>query len=301
MELLQLRYFVEIARYESMKEASARLYVSQPSLSQSVRRLENELGVELFRHEGRNLRLTEQGRVFFLGAEKALRELDNACGRLDGHALQGNVTLGTYMPIVPLADCLKAFVAEYPYITFDIYMVSSGLAGFDPGALDMLLYYQQSNHLDFHEHVEIGVAERRWILPAGHPLENRESLSMSDMEQEAFVSMRWGKDQLEELFQDYSHAGVTPLVRYRTNSFRIKQEIMEAGLAVGSSNDLLAGTAGKNCVSVRQEGTSEKLYLGWRAECYQSPAARAFSEFSRDWFLSPEHRFTASPRHNDTL
>ena len=42
MELLQLRYFVEIAKHESMKEASKRLFVSQPSLSQSVRRLEKE-------------------------------------------------------------------------------------------------------------------------------------------------------------------------------------------------------------------------------------------------------------------
>lgn len=289
MELLQLRYFVEIARYESVKEASQRLFVSQPSLSQSIRRLEKELGVELFRHEGRNIRLTEQGRAFFLRTERALRELDIACGEIDGEALQGHITLGTYMPIAPILQCLKAFVERYRYITFDLYAVSVGLTGFDPGTLDALLYYEQSNHLDFHEHVQIGVVERRWVLPADHPLSDRESLTMSDLENEPFVSMIWGGGQQEELFQDYAHAGITPQIRYRTNSFRIKQELLSAGMAVGSSNALLTQSMGEKCVSIRQKGNDERLYIGWRAECYLSPAALAFSHFCRDWFSVAEH------------
>ena len=118
MELLQLRYFVEIAKHESMKEASKRLFVSQPSLSQSVRRLEKELNTELFRHEGRNIRLTEQGRSFFLRAERALRELDQGFGEMDGSALQGHVNIGTYMPVRPITECLKEFARTCPFVTF---------------------------------------------------------------------------------------------------------------------------------------------------------------------------------------
>ena len=291
MELLQLRYFVEIAKHESMKEASKRLFVSQPSLSQSVRRLEKELNTELFRHEGRNIRLTEQGRSFFLRAERALRELDQGFGEMDGSALQGHVNIGTYMPVRPITECLKEFAGAYPCVTFSIIMVSSGLSGFDPKTLDALLYYEQSNHLDFHEHVQVGETERRWVLPAGHALQGRSPLSIKDMENEEFVSMIWGGGQEEELFQNYRHAGISPRIRYRTNSFRIKQELMEAGMAVGSSNDLLIQNSRNQCVTVRQEGDPERLFLGWRAEAYLSPAAMAFSKFCRDWFQTPGHQY----------
>ena len=292
MELLQLQYFVEIARQESVKEASKRLFVSQPSLSQSVRRLETELGVSLFRHEGRNIRLTEQGRRFFLRAEQALRTLESARSELDGKELQGRVRLGTYMPIRPLLSCLKQYTENYRYVTFDITMVSSALSGFDPGTLDLLMYYEQSNHLDFHEHIEIGETERRWVVPKNHPLAGRSSLGMNEMEQEAFVSMVWGDGRQEELFQEYAHAGISPQIRYRTNSIRIKQELLGAGMAVGSGNDLVIGKSQENFVVIRQEDRPrERLYLGWRAECYLSPAALSFVRFCREWFAEPAHQY----------
>lgn len=293
MEILQLRYFVEIARHESITQAAQRLFVSQPSLSQSVRRLEKELGTELFRHEGRNIRLTEQGRRFFLRAERALRELDTACSEIDGQALQGHITIGTYMPLSPILECLRAFSKQYPYITIDIYLVSAGLSSFDPGSLDALLYYAQSNHLDFHEQIRIGAVERRFVVPAEHPITSRDMLSMSDLESACFVSMMWGAGGQEELFQDYSHAGIAPHIRYRTNSVQIKNELMGAGMAVGSSNDLLCRSLSgcPECVVVRQKGTAEELFLGWRAECYRSPAAQAFALFCQTWFSEPEHHY----------
>ena len=115
--------------------------------------------------------------------------------------------------------------------------------------------------------------------------------AIKDMENEEFVSMIWGGGQEEELFQNYRHAGISPRIRYRTNSFRIKQELMEAGMAVGSSNDLLIQNSRNQCVTVRQEGDPERLFLGWRAEAYLSPAAMAFSKFCRDWFQTPGHQY----------
>ena len=93
------------------------------------------------------------------------------------------------------------------------------------------------------------------------------------------------------MFQNYRHAGISPRIRYRTNSFRIKQELMEAGMAVGSSNDLLIQNSRNQCVTVRQEGEPERLFLGWRAEAYLSPAAMTFSKFCRDWFQTPGHQY----------
>ena len=73
MELLQLQYFVEIAKLESVTNTAKKLRVSQPSLSQTMRRLEKELGTKLFKKEGRRLKLTPRAGSFTPGSPRPSR------------------------------------------------------------------------------------------------------------------------------------------------------------------------------------------------------------------------------------
>ncbi len=75
MELRHLRYFTAIVRWNGYREASRRLYVAQPSISQAVADLEDELGIKLFSREGRTAKLTAEGQVFY---EEALKTLSQA-------------------------------------------------------------------------------------------------------------------------------------------------------------------------------------------------------------------------------
>ena len=64
MELLQFRYFLEAARYENLTRAADELHIAQPALSQSIMRLENELGVKLFDRRNHHVYLNDQGKLF---------------------------------------------------------------------------------------------------------------------------------------------------------------------------------------------------------------------------------------------
>src|SRR5260370_31315190 len=75
MELHQLRYFCAIAETGNFSRAAQQSHVSQPSLSQQIRKLEDELGARLFDRLGRTVRLTELGRVFLPRARAVLRDL----------------------------------------------------------------------------------------------------------------------------------------------------------------------------------------------------------------------------------
>ena len=86
MELLQLRYFLEVARTQHITRSAERLHIAQPSLSQSIKRLEAELGVPLFATRGRNIVLTEYGRFLQAKLEPLMQRLDALPGQLQAMA-----------------------------------------------------------------------------------------------------------------------------------------------------------------------------------------------------------------------
>src|SRR5258707_4049368 len=86
MELRHLRYFVAVAEEQNVTRAAARLHVSQPPLSRQIRDLEDELGVALFEHGAKAVRLTEAGRVFLNEARAVLMRADEAVETLESVA-----------------------------------------------------------------------------------------------------------------------------------------------------------------------------------------------------------------------
>src|SRR3954469_3696482 len=97
MELRQLRYFAAVARHRHFTRASEELHVAQPGLSQQIRQLERELGVELLSRTTRQVGLTEAGETLLARTQRILAEVDAARAEIDeltGLA-RGRVAVGT--------------------------------------------------------------------------------------------------------------------------------------------------------------------------------------------------------------
>ena len=77
MDLTQLKYFQAVAKTGNVSKAAEKLFVTQPNLSKSISRLEDELGVPLFEHRRGKILLNEYGRVFLGSVELAFHELNN--------------------------------------------------------------------------------------------------------------------------------------------------------------------------------------------------------------------------------
>lgn len=130
IELRQLEYFCEVVRSGSISKASAVLAVAQPALSRHIRRLEEDVGAELFYRNGRGVALTEGGVVFHGTATDILANLKSACQRIatDQSTPRGVVTLGLPPSLSGLigAPILKAMQKKWPELKLHI---SDGFSG----------------------------------------------------------------------------------------------------------------------------------------------------------------------------
>lgn len=126
MELLQLKYFMKVAKVQHMTKAANELYISQSSLSRTINRLEEDLGVELFKRDGRQIKLNEYGNIFLKRVEKAFYELEE--GKIEIKELFGmksrTITVGATITML-LPDVFKEFLRINPNIKFQLFQLST--------------------------------------------------------------------------------------------------------------------------------------------------------------------------------
>ncbi|MDO4443366.1 MAG: LysR family transcriptional regulator [Slackia sp.] len=113
MNLSQLYYFRKLSELQHYTKAAKELYITQPALSDAIRSLEKELGVPLFRKEGRNVKLTRYGKEFSVYVHDALRELDKGIAVMREYTgnLSGSLSIGGLYTIT--GDYLPALIRAY--------------------------------------------------------------------------------------------------------------------------------------------------------------------------------------------
>jgi DNA-binding transcriptional LysR family regulator len=150
MELRHLRYFIAVAEEQNVTRAAARLHVSQPPLSRQIRDLEDELGVALFNHGAKAVRLTEAGRVFLLEARAVVQRADEAVQTVKAVASgqRGEIHVG-YAPSLTvelLPRALRFFQEANPGVRVQLHDLSTRelLHGLRDGKLHVALLIQLS-------------------------------------------------------------------------------------------------------------------------------------------------------------
>jgi len=124
MELRHLRYFAAVAEDLSFRRAARRLSVSEPALSQQIGDLEDELGLKLLNRNSRRVELTEVGRVFLVGARRALVSAQEAIAQAKEAASgdRGRLSIGTIAPVTHsfLPDALAQFRELFPLVEVSV-------------------------------------------------------------------------------------------------------------------------------------------------------------------------------------
>ena len=292
MELHQLRYFVAVAELGHFTRAARRCFVSQPSLSQQIGKLERELGKPLFDRLGRVVRLTDAGRAFYDQAVSILASVEEAKRQVaDGGGDQGGVvSVGAIPTVAPFL--LPGVVSDYQrrwrgcqvflFEGLTAQVIEDCLRGeLDVGVLALPVS-------DARLHVEPLVEEELLLaLPAGHALAKKRRVTIDDLNGQPFILLSEMHCLGQQIVAFCDQESCRPLLVCRSAQLLTVQEMVSVGHGV-SLLPAMACEFDRHSRRVyrRLSGTapSRTLVMVWHRQRYQQPATRRLIEVMRARF-----------------
>ena len=237
MEIHQLRYFVAAAEAGSVTLAAKRCRVTQPSLSQQIRKLEAGLGVSLFDRMGRGVVLTDAGRALLPRARRILAEVRATTEglRAEVEAGAGRLAIGAIPTIAPyllppvLAGLRRSFPACELVVREDL--TASLVEAVAANELDVAI----TSTPVVHGLVEVEVVGREELVvvaPASHPLAGSVSLTADDLREQPTVSLHEMHCLGSQIAGFCARAGVRPNVVCRTTQLATVLEMVRLGMGV---------------------------------------------------------------------
>jgi len=239
MELRHLRYFVTVAEELHFGRAAARLYIVQPSLSQQIQQLEEELGFPLLRRTKRSVELTDAGKVFLTEARRVLAQVQEAKRAAQrayrgemGRLVVGYISSSTY-DLLPMM--LSAYRERFPDVDVALRELTSQeqLRALEEESIQVgLLRLPINNPL-----IRVEVVRREpivCVLPEGHPLATYEQIAVSLLENEPFVlqAAQRGGGYYRQLMNICLSAGFTPTVIQEVTEMHTIVSLVAAGMGV---------------------------------------------------------------------
>ncbi|WP_433620526.1 LysR family transcriptional regulator [Paenibacillus cellulositrophicus] len=287
MELLQLKYFLEVARLEHMTEAARSLHVTQSSLSKTIGRLEEDLGVPLFDRIGRKLRLNEFGSSFYRRAERALFELEQGKQEISDVSRQEHGTLELAVTTAStLPQILKEFRNKRPDIQFHVQMLTTQemVTLLHRGEVDFCL----SSPPVQGEDIECQIMFIDPILvavPQGHRLANRNSISLTELRDECFVGVKRGYGTRDLVDSICKSVGFVPTYVYEGDEPARLSSLVEAGIGIAFIPST-ARYSGEHIKYLKVENHElvREIALLWHRSRYISRAALDFREVVVEYF-----------------
>ncbi|MBC7779764.1 MAG: transcriptional regulator CynR [Proteobacteria bacterium] len=279
MELRHLRYFLAVADSLSFTRAAATLHLTQPTLSQQIKQLEQGLGTVLFDRVGRSVRLTAGGTLFRQHAERALKEISSASaalGELEG-LMHGTLTIGVFQSFNSslLPPILASFSAAYPGIHVTVRQLPTGEMEerLVKGELDLGIAYVRAVAAKIATE-ELFDEAMTLVVGAQHPLAGLRAVTAKQLHDQPLVLLTSEFPSRTLLTQWFSEAGYEARIRMEIDSTdAILATVKCSALATIQTRRMASIMPDLRCIPLRPRLIRTAAIL-WRSEGYRSAAAR---------------------------
>lgn len=289
MNLLHLRYFVELAHIQHYTRAAEQLCITQPSLSHAIAQMEGELGVPLFEKRGRNVALTHFGEQFLTCAQQTLATLDEGVdalrrvGRGEGVIRLGLLrTLG--VDFVP--GLASRFLAANPEknirFTFHTGVTSQLLEGLLAHQYDLVFSSRPTPEMGLTS-IPVEQQDLVLIVPRNHPLARFHTVDLADTLPYPQVYFSKGSGLRDVIDGLFDQIGGWPHIAYETEEDQVIAGLVAHGfgIAVVPYMEMLLRLEVK-IIQIVRPVWERNFYMVSDDRAFQSPAVRQFRQFILD-------------------
>jgi len=294
MEIHQLRYFVAVAEEGSFSHAAEREHVSQPSLSQQIQKLEEELNQQLFDRLPRSVVLTEPGRHLLHYARQILNGIADArqaMAELE-HEVAGKLSVGAIpsIAVYVLPRLIQRFQQRYPKVIFELFEDTTDKLAqrLEDGTLDVALA-TAGYEAPALAHYSLGKEPLLMLLPEKHRLARRKTIKWSDLASEKFLLLHEVHSLSIQVRQLLAANNLKPELVLQGAQLVTIARMVAAGLGVTVIPQMMTQTEFiEGCVAVpfAKPAPMRELTLLRNPLRFESKAAAAFREEAAAAFLT---------------
>jgi DNA-binding transcriptional LysR family regulator len=285
VELNQLEYFLAVSRLQHVTRAAEALSITQPALSHSIAKLEDELGVPLFERQGRNVQLNRYGQLFANRVEGVLQEIKRGKQEIEEltNPETGLVTLSflNILGIQVIPQMVGLFRSKHPGIRFQLLQGTQSLIHqqLEAGLSDFCI---TSCHSKSEGTVEATLFSKNLyaVVPKNHPLSGAGDVNLRDLFMEPFIGLKSScglKAMTEDIFRK---ACFQPQYVYEAEDLPTVAGFVSVGLGISllpKANGLMLD--GMEWLNIKDVDCVCTVGMEWKENRYLSPAAKMFRDF----------------------
>ena len=287
MELRQLEYFQMASRLRNITRAAERLRVSQPNITVAIKKLESELGIQLFDRSQKQLSLTPEGEVFLNRIELALWNIQDAVLEVNDYKQlqKGTIKIGI-PPMMGAYLFPKIFSSfRHRYSHLDIYLYEEG---------SMTIREQlERDELDFgiiiisnaSTNLQLLPMSRNQIVacvPESSPLASKDCLSYEDIAGTDLIMLKEGSFLRQLILEEMRAADVEPKTVLESNQIITIKGLVSRGVGISFLLDIVL----EDSPGIKAVPLANPLFvdvgLAWKKDRYISKAAQSFIDFCKN-------------------
>jgi len=289
MELRHLRYFQKIAELSSFSEASRALNITQSTLSQQTKKLEDELGVTLFQRDSHHVQLTDIGEAILPAVEKILSDA-NTCINIihDVRDLGiGSLTIGATQSFTPLLrETVIDFTKQFPGIKLNIVckQMEELMSMLDKREIDIALCYRPS--MPMYDSIctqKLFVSSLCVVVADTHPLASRKEIDINDLQKLSLVLPEKGTQARNTFDMIISGMNLDLNVHIEMTEINMLLDIVQGTrFATLVSQITTINRTGLKAIPLKMEGVSMEGSIHYRRDTYMKKATKQFLEMLSD-------------------
>jgi len=269
VDIKQLHYFIAVSEQMNFSKAAERLHISQPSLSNAIKKLEQEIGSPLLERNTRNLQLTEAGELLFERAKVIVKNMEVLKIEMDEVIVHGtrDITIGVMESIKHwLPKVIANYKKDYPHMKIHLVDIL-GSKRVKKSLKSYKTHLIITNQLMDDPELEVQTLyEERLVavLPLHHPLAQKDTLTISDICEEPFIISTEGFQTRRDILTSFEQAGKNINIQFEIERFETAVSLVREHLGVTIlPENYLQGPTAKTILKKEIEGLnlSRNVYL----------------------------------------